>query len=984
MSKKEMKNQSEMAVDERQIEELFLLHLRYKEATLINSASHQPILLQDEQTAWVVYTGRVDLFAVQLVNGRIAGSRKHLFRVEAGQALWGMDFDKAGGQVGLLAVGNKDTRLLQVPAKSLHKLCQDEEFASQTIALLEGWVEKLSDCLSATLPPKDSINLKVGLETAVAEQMHASAKRGVLWIEHTKGKSYFMGRPQFTVNGNGYTPLSAHTWVETIEESRIRAQDTAVYLHNDPTWSALDRFHQQFLQHILHASQQTIQKDQHRLQNKIESNQGVINDALSALASPLISSDKLPVTKSELPILQASRLVSDQLGITVVPPPTNRLTDPKLDPLAEIARASQFQTRRVILKGRWWQLDGGPFVGEWAESKQPVAILPQTTKSYAVHDPLTGEKIVVNDQVAERLSPFATMFYRPFSSHLVSAIDMLKFGLRGRGRELRTIILAAIAVSMLGLIIPIATGLVFNTLIPNGEQGQLVQLGVVMFIVALTIAMFQVTQNISVLRLQSKMSTDLQAAVWTRLMSLPISFFRNYSSGDLGIRVMGINIIQQTLSGPVMNALLAGVFSLFSFLLLFYYSPQLAFVATFLVAIAVLVTIVTGLKQIKHQRTLTEIQGDLSGTVLQAITGISKFRTSGSEGRAFANWAKEFSHLKETTYQSRNLANNLTVFNAGFMILAAMVIFATVAMLGQNALSTGDFLAFYVAFIQFFTAVLLLSTTLIGAIRIVPIYERAKPILQTLPEVDELKEYPGELSGQIEVSHVSFRYRENGPLILQDVSVAVNPGEFIALVGSSGSGKSTLFRLLIGFEEPEMGSIYYDGKDLTKLDIREVRRQVGVVLQGGKLMAGDIFNNIIGASTLTLDDAWAAARMAGLEDDIKAMPMGMHTVISDGGGTLSGGQRQRLLIARALVNKPRVIFFDEATSALDNRTQAIVSESLDNLKATRIVIAHRLSTIMNADRIYVLQDGRVAQQGTYEELMDEGGLFAELAKRQVT
>jgi ATP-binding cassette subfamily C protein len=265
----------------------------------------------------------------------------------------------------------------------------------------------------------------------------------------------------------------------------------------------------------------------------------------------------------------------------------------------------------------------------------------------------------------------------------------------------------------------------------------------------------------------------------------------------------------------------------------------------------------------------------------------------------------------------------------------------------------------------------------------VPTYERAKPILETLPEVDEMKADPGELTGELEVSHVSFRYREDGPIVLKDVSVQVKPGEFVALVGPSGSGKSTLFRLLLGFEKLEAGAVYYNGRDLVGLDIREVRRQIGVVLQNGKLMAGDIFTNIIGSSLLTLEDARQAARMAGLEDDLKAMPMGLHTVISEGGGTLSGGQRQRLLIARALVHRPRILFFDEATSALDNRTQAIVSESLDNLQATRIVIAHRLSTIMNADRIYVLQDGRVVQQGTYDELIQAEGVFADLAKRQM-
>ena len=985
MNKKRNNNQPEAEWDERRIEELFLLHLRYKEAQFMAVGSNQPILLDDQATAWVVYTGRVDLFAVPLADGRVAGPRTHLFRVGAGQALWGVEFARMGGRVGLLAVGNKETRLLKLPTSRLQVLSQDEEFGPPIVAMLEQWVMQLSSCLSPTLPPKDCLNLEAGKEMTVIRQRYASTRRGVLWIEHVQGKSHFMGRSQFAVNGQGYMPISAQTWIETVEDSRIQAENTAVFLTHDPDWSSLADFHQLVLQSIWHTVQKSTQTDQQRLQNKVLSNQEIIHDALIRLAAPLTSPNSHPPIQTEQkPLLQACRLVAESLNIALVIPPTNRLTKTTTEPLAEIARASRFQIRQVALKGRWWQLDGGSFVGYWEDGNQPVAILPQTANSYVVHDPVTGSQTAVNDEVAERLAPFATMFYRSFANRAISAWDMLKFGLHGRWPELRAIVLAGIVVSLLSLIIPVATGIIFNTIIPNAAHNQLWQLGLVMFVIALAIAMFQVTQNVAVLRLQGKMGNALQAAVWSRLMSLPASFFRDYTAGDLGDRAMGINMIQQTLSGPVIYALLSGIFSLFSFFLLFYYSKQLALVATILILISVIVTITSGFKQVQYQRTLTDIRGDISGTVLQAITGITKFRTAGSEGRAFANWAKEFSVLKEIVYKSRNVANNLLVFNTGFTILAAMIIFAMVATMGQEKLSTGDFLAFHAAFAQFLAAMLVLSTTLVRSLGVIPVFERAQPILQTQPEIDEFREDPGELTGRIEISHVSFRYSEDGPFILHDVSATVNPGEFIALVGPSGSGKSTLFRLLIGFELPEMGSIYYDGQDLTKLDIREVRQQIGVVLQNGKMMAGDIFTNIVGASTLTLDDAWEAARLVGLAEDIEQMPMGMHTVISDGGGTLSGGQRQRLRIARALVNKPRIIFFDEATSALDNRTQAVVSDSLDNLKATRIVIAHRLSTIMNAYRIYVLQNGRVVQQGSYEELIQQEGTFAELAKRQMT
>ncbi|HZJ83847.1 MAG TPA: ATP-binding cassette domain-containing protein, partial [Clostridia bacterium] len=302
----------------------------------------------------------------------------------------------------------------------------------------------------------------------------------------------------------------------------------------------------------------------------------------------------------------------------------------------------------------------------------------------------------------------------------------------------------------------------------------------------------------------------------------------------------------------------------------------------------------------------------------------------------------------------------------------------------NSSLPPGLFIAFNSAFVSFVFSMTSLSESLIGANIVIPLYQRAKPILETLPEYDENKINPRPLTGSIEVNHLSFRYKEDGPLILQDISFQINEGDYVALVGTSGCGKSTLLRVLLGFEKPETGEIYYDGQDLSKIDIRAVRRQLGVVLQNGQLMIGNIFSNIVGANPyLTTDDAWEAARMAGLEEDIKEMPMGMYTVISEGASTISGGQKQRLMIARAIIKKPKILFFDEATSALDNNTQAIVSKSLDRLQTTRLIIAHRLSTIINCNKIIVMDKGKIVETGTYEELMDNNSIFADLARRQL-
>jgi ABC-type bacteriocin/lantibiotic exporter with double-glycine peptidase domain len=381
-----------------------------------------------------------------------------------------------------------------------------------------------------------------------------------------------------------------------------------------------------------------------------------------------------------------------------------------------------------------------------------------------------------------------------------------------------------------------------------------------------------------------------------------------------------------------------------------------------------------------------KVEGRISALVLQLLTGVSKLRVTGAESRAFAEWAREFAQKKKLALRTGMIEGWLATFNAAFPVVSAMLIFWVLLTYVQGpgaSMSAGHFIAFYTAFGTFLAQMLQLSNAAMSVLLVVPLYERAQPILDAMPEVDTTKADPGELAGRIDVDHVSFRYVEDGPLILNDVSIQIAAGEYVAIVGPSGSGKSTLFRMLLGLDNPESGAIYFDGKNLSQLDVAKTRRRMGTVMQTGKIRNGSIFENIVGSSPLTMEDAWEAARMAGFDLDVKQMPMGMQTMLQQGGMTLSGGQRQRLMIARAIVNKPRILLLDEATSALDNRTQAIVSQSLQGLQATRVAIAHRLSTIRHADKIYVLEGGRLAQAGTYDELSSQSGLFADLIRRQV-
>jgi ATP-binding cassette subfamily C protein len=685
------------------------------------------------------------------------------------------------------------------------------------------------------------------------------------------------------------------------------------------------------------------------------------------------------------PLLAACRMVGAELGIAIVRPPCSATTAARSDPIEAIARASRVRSRRVMLRDSWWGEDNGPLLGFRAEGRCPVVLRYAPSRGYTCVDPSEGSEVKVDGALADTLAPFAITLYRSFPEAPLSIRDVLRFGVRGCGSDLRSVVATTVLAALLGMIPPVATGIVFDSLIPGAQRSQLLQMTVILVVCALSVAMFQVVRSVALLRMEGRMGNDVQCAVWDRLLALPMSFFRPYTAGELAVRAMGIDGIRQLVSGSTVTAIVAGLTSLGNYILVFRYSARLALWATLLIATALLGTIVGGYLQLSHQRGVAALQSKTSGVVLQLLSSVSKLRVAGAEAHAFGSWARGFAEQRRLQYRVRSIGNWVSAFNAGFPTAASMLVFwaALAPLTVTHTMRTGDFLAFMAAFGICLTSVITTSNAFLSMMLAVPLYEQAKPILVTPPEVDGAKEDPGELTGAVDVEHVSFRYESDGPLVLRDITVHAKPGEFIAFVGPSGSGKSTMLRLLLGFECPEAGSIYYDGRELGGLDLRALRRQIGVVLQSGRLMTGDIYTNIVGSAPVPMEVAWEAARMAGFADDIRQMPMGMHTVISEGGGTLSGGQRQRLMIARAIVHRPRILLFDEATSALDNRTQAIVSASLGALRATRIVIAHRLSTIMHADRIYVVRRGGLVQCGSYDQLLRERGLFAELAARQL-
>ena len=650
--------------------------------------------------------------------------------------------------------------------------------------------------------------------------------------------------------------------------------------------------------------------------------------------------------------------------------------------LEHFCRRNRLAQRRVALNpDGWWRNDLGALLAFRASDGAALALVPDAS-GYILTDPADGSQRRVNAAVAAGLARHAIMFFSSLPASQLRFRDLLRFSLAGNGRDQRRLLAFGLAGGLLGLVSPFVIRVLVDSVLPGAERNDLVQLVGMLLITALGVSAFTFCRGLAVNRIRTRLGSNTQAAVIDRLLALPAPFFREHEAGDLAQRAMGVESILQKISGTAESAVFGWVFGLFSLAYLFLLDLRLALLALALVGLDVLWTLALNYWALLQQRKGAKLSGEIASRVFQILNGIAKLRAHGAEKRAFALWATLFSRQKTLDVRVRRIGITLATIDAGFALVCTMALFAAVAFLMPD-MRTGEFLSFSAAFGQFLGATMALSTALTSTLAVIPLYERAKPILQTVPESADTAHAPGALSGAIDVSGVSFRYSPDGPEILSDVSINIRAGEFVALVGPSGCGKSTLCRLLLGFEQPQSGAIYYDGQDLAGLDKVAVRRQLGVVLQNGRLMAGDIYSNIVGAAPLSMDDAWEAARLAGLDQDLQNMPMGMHTMISEGASTISGGQKQRLMVARAIVRKPKILLFDEATSALDNRTQAVVAASIAELKASRIVVAHRLSTIVGADRIFFIERGRVVETGNFDQLMQLNGRFKALVERQI-
>ena len=709
------------------------------------------------------------------------------------------------------------------------------------------------------------------------------------------------------------------------------------------------------------------------------SDQEVFEESIFRMASVVLGKERAGILNDERIL---TKMVLDDIlkyyhAKPVELPPAVRTPDAALD---YCLRPHGIMYRSVSLDDGWYRNAFGPMIALRKGDGNPVALIPDI-RGYSFRDSASGKTVRVNAKTAELFGRDAVCFYRPLPQKKLGVADInlylkdcLDVG------DYVALVLSFLLVTLFGLmqtpIYRVLTGYVLES------RSMTVLIGTAVFMLASIVSTQLVTtvRELMMDRLEIKTSMSVEAAIMSRVLNLPANFFRKYSSGELSSRCGAVSQLCTLLIGGVFSTTLSSLMSLLYITQIFRYARALVVPALLVMLASVLVSIIASLMQMRVSKKLMELSAKENGLSFALISGVQKIKLAGAEKRAFARWADVFARAAEYNYNPPLFLIVNGVISTAIGLIGTITMYYIAV---KTNVSGSEYIAFNSAYGTVSGAFSALMSVAISVARIKPILEMADPILKAEPETSENKQMVTSLKGGIELSNVYFRYTESMPYVVNNMSLRIRPGEYIAIVGKTGCGKSTLVRLLLGFETPERGSIYYDGKDMTKLDLRSLRCRIGTVTQDGSLFQGDIYSNIVISSpNLPLDAAWEAAELAGIADDIRAMPMGMQTMISEGSGGISGGQKQRLMIARAVAPKPKILIFDEATSALDNRTQKQVSDALDRLKCTRIVIAHRLSTIKNCDRILVLDEGRILEDGTYDELIAKQGYFAELVERQ--
>jgi NHLM bacteriocin system ABC transporter ATP-binding protein len=930
---------------------------------------------------WSVETGSVELWRTTA-----AGAAPHfLFSCGPGDVIL--------GAADLLLRPGPEARLAPLDPAAVMALAGAHD------PRLWAWLGRLAELLGEEFPPALPEPLEPGKPRELtAGQVIEAPTHAPGWLVFTAGRLRFLNLVELAPNSPPL-PLPPGIWlttdtVATCALSREPPTRVGVAIHE-----ALEHGLRLFVQLVLKVLEMHDHRQGERrlaqLRRRDEEDQRQTSEALGELAGVLGVPPPLPPDRDEL--LAALAPIGRVIGVAFRAP-FNALGPREGDPVAAVAEASRVRYRRIRLRDKWWQRDAGPLLGFLAptpSTRIPVALVP-ARRGYKLKDPAQEEAVPVTAAVAAQLAPEALVFYRPLPEGAPGLLALARWAITPYLREVGWILALMVGVTLLGMLTPVAVRWIVDEVLPDASRTPLVQICLVLMAVGVGQGLLLLGEGFLSVRVHTGATVQLQAGVWDRLLRLGPSFFRQYAAGDLHQRAMLITAISHHINGTVLRTLLGGLMSFLNLILLIYFAPFLALIGVALALLEAFISVVLSVGIRRRALQMLVLEGRLLGFVVGLIQGISRLRVAAAEQRGFNQWAQRFARQMRLLGKIRLLEDINKLFTTFLPPISMLILLMLVGNMipkgqaGQGGaaasvaagFSPGQFVAFLTAYGMFVAGLTAVSQTYVDIVDVLSRERLMRPLLQETPEHSANRVDPGPLHGHLAVDQVSFRYNPGGPLVLNNVSLTARPGEFVAIVGPSGSGKSTLFRLLLGFERPQNGQVLYDGRNLDSLDLTAVRRQLGVVLQSSWILAGTIHENIAADLPLSAEEVWEAARAAALADDIDQMPMKLHTNVSAGGVNLSGGQRQRLLLARALVHHPHLLLLDEATSSLDNPTQARVSESLRRRQITRIMIAHRLSTIIHADRIYVLDHGRIIQTGTCAELSSQPGLFRTLIERQ--
>ena len=962
-----------------------LAGLAAESGVTVPCAGNLPLDMGDPEFAWFIDKGAVDLFLVEHRDGVEQSAPQHLMRADCGRLLPGVDPQVGNTTLSLIAKGLPGTVLRRLPITSLAAV-RSAELAEH----VDIWVMDVSVMLSRDVLSRPRPDVLVDPAHAPAAMSGTlSAQRDVVWVsEVPPSAGLFMSLidPAERKSGtaSAVIPLTPVSWLTLMEPVQLFARSSETLAEESLLLPSLAHFHAVAFS-LERLNRRLAVVDQANLERARATNRrGDEEGARRRLFNLYGLLEPENAGENDSALLDVLRIIGRHERIDFKWPADTHTSD-AATALGDVLDASGVRGRRVRLaqEDKWWIGDSGAMLAFREDDGRPVALLPGILGYYREVDSF-GRKTRVTPERAKSLRAGAWVFYEPLPSGSLEPRDLFRLARKGGTVDFMRFVITGLLGGLVMLLPAMVVGVILDEVIPTGAAGLLYAGIAALVAFALIRALLHVLQGTALMRLEGRATSRVEAAFWDRLLRLPLSCLHRYSAGDLAMRGMTFQHLRDTVQGVVANAVLSVVFLSPAFLLICLYDTMLGGITAAFGLLSLIVTVILGLGQISPQDRVIRTIHHLAGRLFQLINGIAKLRVKGAEGSAFAVWARDYREQKHAELQRGAFETHLQAFGTALPLLAGGAVILAATFPGRETITVGDFFVVYLLFMLFLTGVSRLGASFSAVAAIIPALEQVRPFLTEIPETSVDGEPVETLGGEIVFDHVSFQYDPDGPLILDDVSIHARPGEFIAIAGESGAGKSTLFQLALGLGQPSAGAVYYDGRDLKHLNIKQVRRQIGAVPQKVQLHPQDLWDNIVGDyEKATVEDAWHAAKLAAVDRDIAAMPMGMLTNVGNSASVTSGGESQRITIAHALIRNPRILLLDEATNWLDNDSQSKIMVNLMGLTSTRIVIAHRLSTLRQADRIYVLRFGKVVQEGSFTELVATEGVFQDLVHRQM-